>query len=70
MPFLTIQKGINTVTTGGTVHVADGTYNENVVVNKYSNLIGGGTLPVTPSSVVPAAGWLIYHGQPSTALTQ
>jgi hypothetical protein len=30
-PFLTVQKAINTVTAGGTVHVADGTYNTGVV---------------------------------------
>ncbi|MEA2054988.1 MAG: hypothetical protein U9O96_07800 [Candidatus Thermoplasmatota archaeon] len=30
----TIQEGITNVSAGGTVHVHDGTYRENVVVNK------------------------------------
>ena len=32
--FATIQAAINNTNPGGTVHVADGTYNENIVVNK------------------------------------
>ncbi len=33
-PFATIQKGIDTVAEGGTVHVAAGTYNERITINK------------------------------------
>jgi parallel beta-helix repeat protein len=32
-PFATIQKGVDTVCPGGTVHVGPGTYNENVVIS-------------------------------------
>jgi len=42
-----IQDGIDGVATGGTVHVAAGTYNENVDVNKMVTLIGAG-----PSSTI------------------
>ncbi|NYB53098.1 MAG: DUF11 domain-containing protein [Methanobacteriaceae archaeon] len=36
----TIQNGTNAVDDGGTVHVADGTYQEHVTINKNVNLIG------------------------------
>jgi nitrous oxidase accessory protein NosD len=36
----TIQNGTDTVDPEGTVYVADGTYNEQVVINKNLNLIG------------------------------
>lgn len=39
-PKATIQNGTDTVDNGGTVNVADGTYNEHVVVNKNMNLLG------------------------------
>jgi hypothetical protein len=35
-----IQEGVNTVTAGGTVHVAAGTYAENVTINKALSLLG------------------------------
>ena len=41
-PFKTIQKGINTVSVGGTVHVAAGTYSEQVNINKRVSIIGSG----------------------------
>lgn len=48
-PFKTIQKGINTVSVGGTVHVAAGTYAEtlggwrDLEINKSLSLIGAGS---------------------------
>ncbi|MBL8860209.1 MAG: right-handed parallel beta-helix repeat-containing protein [Planctomycetes bacterium] len=40
--FATIQAGINAVNPGGTVHVAAGTYDEDVTVNKSLALLGTG----------------------------
>jgi hypothetical protein len=43
-PFLTIQKAIDTVSDGGTIHLAEGNYLENpkttIAINKSFNLIG------------------------------
>jgi len=39
LPFLTIQKGIDTVDAGGTVNVAAGTYSEDVIINKNVTLL-------------------------------
>jgi len=39
-PFKTIQAGVNAVAAGGAVHVAAGTYNENVTVSKNLSLDG------------------------------
>ena len=39
-PVKTIQKGVDKVTAGGTVHVAAGTYPENVTINKVLSLKG------------------------------
>ncbi len=47
-PFQTIQKGIDTVATGGTVHVAAGTYIEQVEIAK--DLTLKGVAPVRSSS--------------------
>ena len=41
--FAKIQDGINAVAAGGIVHVAGGTYNENVTINKTISLIGSGS---------------------------
>ncbi len=43
-----IQEGVNDVTTGGTVNVLDGTYAENVVVNKSVTLIGANDVNPVP----------------------
>ncbi len=42
LPFQTIQKGIDSVEPNGTVHVAAGTYIENVVVNNSVTIDGAG----------------------------
>jgi len=50
--FDTIQEGIDAVADGGTVHVAAGTYNGSVTINKNVNLLGKGNpiikCPATP----------------------
>ncbi len=50
--FSVIQDGIDAVAVGGTVNVLDGTYNENLVVDKTLDLVGAGHSVVT---VYPAA---------------
>ena len=57
-PFATVQHAVGTVSSGGTVHVAAGTYNENVSITKSLTLLGAnaGTratgAPRTPESVI------------------
>jgi len=46
-PFATIQKGVNEVCDGGTVHVAAGTYNESVTIVTPLSLLGAGRDVVT-----------------------
>jgi hypothetical protein len=49
--FAAIQDGVDTVTSGGTVHVAAGTYDEQVVIGKMLTLQGAGaTTVVKPSA--------------------
>jgi hypothetical protein len=54
LPFKTIQKGVDIVAANGTVHVAAGTYPENVNVNKRVTLIGAGS--GATGSVISATG--------------
>ena len=42
-PLKTIGAGVNAVTAGGTVHVAAGTYDESVTINKGLTLVGANT---------------------------
>ncbi|MDD2600061.1 MAG: right-handed parallel beta-helix repeat-containing protein, partial [Kiritimatiellae bacterium] len=49
--FATIQEGINAVNAAGTLHVAAGTYVEQVVINKDVNVVGSGN----PVVKAPAA---------------
>lgn len=56
-PFATIQHGVSTVSSGGTVLVAPGTYNENVVISQPESLLGAnaavaGTGTRTAESVI------------------
>ncbi|HEY0545790.1 MAG TPA: cohesin domain-containing protein [Pyrinomonadaceae bacterium] len=53
--FATIQNGIDGVATGGTVNVAAGTYNEDVLVNK-DNLVVSGAGAVGTTIVGPIGG--------------
>ncbi|UCH50767.1 MAG: right-handed parallel beta-helix repeat-containing protein [Chloroflexota bacterium] len=46
-PFATIQKGVDEVCAGGTVHVGAGSYTENVLITKSLNLQGAGRDLVT-----------------------
>jgi parallel beta-helix repeat protein len=41
--YITIQAAIDNATTGDTIYVWNGTYNENIVVNKTVTIIGNGT---------------------------
>lgn len=50
-PVATIQAGINKVTAGGVVHVTNGTYVENVVVNKAVDIEGSGNSTVVEPAV-------------------
>ncbi|MBK9214364.1 MAG: carboxypeptidase regulatory-like domain-containing protein [Chloracidobacterium sp.] len=52
--FATIQGGINGVDGGGTVNVAVGTYNEDVLVNKVVDLVGAG--PAGVNVIGPIGG--------------
>lgn len=53
---LTIQAAVNTVSTGGTVHVAAGTYNEDVIVGKAITLLGAGYASTTVRGVAGGDG--------------
>ena len=57
-PYNKIQDGINRVIPGGTVNVAAGTYNENLVINKSLNLIGAGR----DVTIVKAVKGRYYNG--------
>ncbi|WP_374689386.1 right-handed parallel beta-helix repeat-containing protein [Promineifilum sp.] len=56
--FKTVQKGVNTVQTGGTVHVLAGTYTEQVTIAKSLTLVGADaatTIIKAPASIPAAA---------------
>src|SRR5262249_21237647 len=56
-PLKTIQAGVNRVSAGGTVHVATGTYVENVTVPKSVDITGQGpTTVVEPAVSSPNCG--------------
>ena len=46
-PYCKIQDGIEHVINGDTIHVANGTYYENIFINNTLYLIGGGLLAAT-----------------------
>jgi len=54
-PFRTVQKGVDTVSAGGTVHVAAGTYVEQVNIGKSLSLTGAGagTIVKSPATLAP-----------------
>ena len=51
-PWLTIQHAIDNVTASDTIYVANGTYSENVYVNKSINLTGNGYQNTTINSAL------------------
>ena len=65
-PFLTVQKAVDTVQAGGTVHVAAGTYTEQVTISQAVTIDGAGAANTTlqrptsflndPATIVVSAG--------------
>jgi parallel beta-helix repeat protein len=53
-PYCTIQPAINAASPGANVYVAAGTYNENVVINKYLTLSGVGDTTVIQPPLKPS----------------
>jgi len=51
-PLLTIQVAVNALTSGGTVHLAAGTYNQDTLLNKPLTLDGDGPL----TTIIDAIG--------------
>ena len=81
-PFETIQKGINYACTNGTVHVAAGTYHENLIILGAVNLTGAGapttiidgsdcgtvlTISSNPNEVNIISGFTIQNGSTASA---
>ena len=62
--FATIQNGVDAVAPDGTVHVAAGTYSEQVTVAKSLHLLGAGTA----SSIIQAPGTLPDASQQGSAI--
>ncbi len=64
----TIQAAINQVSVGGTVHVAAGTYNENVTITK-NGITLAGALALNPNDVVNPATHTIIDGGSAPAVS-
>jgi hypothetical protein len=58
--FDTVQKGVNSVASGGTVNVAAGTYDEQVVIDKALTLQGVGDTTVIQPSQATASSFTLY----------
>jgi nitrous oxidase accessory protein NosD len=68
----TIQAAVNQVTPGGTVHVAAGTYEENVIVNKSVTISGAGASTIVQPALSfpgPGCGSSLCVGHSSVFLT-
>lgn len=70
-PFKTIALGIEAVVPGGTVYVAEGTYVENVIINKSLTLLGdpgdasagpGVNAPIVDGLSTPGSAFFIANG--------
>jgi nitrous oxidase accessory protein NosD len=59
--FATIQEGVDAVAPGGTVEVAPGTYDEQVIVNKGLTLEGAGDTTVIQPSQTTANGFTVFN---------
>ncbi len=66
-PYLTIQMAVDTAPSGGTVHVAQGTYDENVyladgvsVMGSYATDFTSRDVSATASTISPTTGFAVY----------
>ncbi len=55
--FASIQNGINAVPSGGTVMVADGTYNESVTLSKTANVVLENNITINGNLTIGAGAW-------------
>lgn len=63
--FDTIQEGVNAVSIGGTVHVAAGTYNENIVINTNNISLIGALAMNANDAPTPTIHTIIDSGAPA-----